>query len=490
MTINLTDSTHRSVIVEAKPFASGGEGKIHKIISPPHYSNCCVKLYEPRYCTQQRQNKIRFLVKHAPTHMQNKDYRVCFPQEWVFMNSLFVGFIMPLAFKDSIQLENLCTPIIREIHQKHQIFDRRLNGAFQKRLQLCLNLAVPIHLIHSLNQYVLVDIKPQNILVDPDSRISIIDIDSIQICQGNKVIHPAQVNTPEYIPPEWQGILIADNVIPINWDRFAIAVIFYQILFGIHPYAASFKPPHENTTTLPELIKKGLFVNGRNRSSVLVLPAPHKNFNQLPKALKRLFLNAFDSGFKNPGKRPTLDQWGQAFFNELAPAGFLKKSASWAALLTKKSILAILKSAAYLTKRILISCCKIIRHVLLRIIFPMAGFKKGGAIGVIAWLAVALAVGTIYEHKTHTGPHSATGKRPIQPKKAFIDKAKVVNVRSKMILQDQYIDLKLNCADEVMTVNGINKQAWTEIIEPGSAKHGYIKSLYLSESKPADCYKY
>lgn len=316
MPITLLTSKRQTITIEDTHFAGGGEGKIYKILSPASYKNECVKLYDPRYRTVERQNKLQFLIQNSPAHLQNNDYMVCFPKELIFLNNQFVGFIMPLAFPNSIQLEALCSSAIRPKHKHHQKFNRQLPDAFRRRLQLCLNLAVPVHLVHSLNKYVFVDIKPQNILVSPDAKISIIDIDSIQVSQNKMVLFSAQVNTPDYSPPEWWNIS-KGKYISEAWDRFAIAVIFYQILFGIHPYTASFNQPYANITEIPELIKNGLFVHGHNNYAVSVLPPPHLIFRQLDSRLQGLFIGAFEIGLFAPDKRPNLDQWGQVFFDVL-----------------------------------------------------------------------------------------------------------------------------------------------------------------------------
>jgi uncharacterized RDD family membrane protein YckC len=320
MAITLFTTNGQSISIEDNPFAQGGEGKIHKIVAPHSYRDCCVKMYDPKYRTPTRQAKIEFLIQHRPAYLQNSKYMVCFPQELVFTNNLFLkqfaGFIMPLAFKESIQLEALCTPNIRPVYKNHQRFDRKLPEAFKNRLQLCLNLAVPVHLVHSLGQYVFVDIKPQNILVSPDSRISIIDIDSIQISYNKQILYPAQVNTPEYSPPEWWNVA-KDKYISEAWDRFSVAVIFYQILFGIHPYAATFKSPYANINEIPEKIKNGLFVHGHNSTFVSALPPPHQTFIQLDPNSQALFKEAFEVGLWDISKRPTIDQWGQAFSDAL-----------------------------------------------------------------------------------------------------------------------------------------------------------------------------
>ncbi len=477
MALTLVTSTHQIITVEEKHFASGGEGKVHKIISPDRYLNCCVKLYEAKYRTQTRQTKIEFLIKNAHAHLQNDDLMVCFPQELVFIDQQFAGFIMQLAFEDSIQLESLCTPSIRTVYTLHQDFDRKLFDAFQKRLQLCLNLAVPIHLVHSLNKYVFVDIKPQNILVDPHSKISIIDIDSIQISENKQVLHSAHVNTPDYIPPEWQGVVIKNKYIPVEWDRFAVAIIFYRVLFGIHPYAASFNPPYAHLTTIPDLIKNGFFVQGRHKKAITILPAPHALFTQLDSKLQRLFIAAFEDSLHKPGKRPTLDQWGKTLFNTVKPAGFWKRSLNTIKQTITKRVIGLFK---FITSNV---------HDVYQFIIRCLVSTKNNFGNIVVSLYLALIILGLFNY--HNELLSMTSEH-----KAFINSHIPAKVRrTPDRTSDANILYKLNCADEVYTLKGINKEqgGWTEIIPstqaPKGTKHGFIKNSILSATKPADCDK-
>ncbi len=477
MTLTLVTCTHQVITVEDKHFASGGEGKVHKIISPDKYLNCCVKLYESKYRNQTRQAKIEFLIKNAPAHLQNDDFMVCFPQELVFIDQQFAGFIMQLAFEDSIQLESLCTPSIRSVYTLHQNFDRKLFDAFHKRLQLCLNLAVPIHLVHSLNKYVFVDIKPQNILVDPHSKISIIDIDSIQISKNKQVLHSAHVNTPDYIPPEWQGVIIKDKYIPVEWDRFAVAIIFYRVLFGIHPYAASFNPPYAHLTTIPDLIKNGFFVQGRNKTAITTLPAPHSLFNQLDSKLQNLFLASFEDSLHKPSKRPTLDQWGKTLFNTIKPAGLLKRLVNAIKQIINNCTLGLVQFITSVVDKVyqfIINCLLTTKN-------------NFGNIAVTLYL-ILIILGL---SKYHYELLYLTSEN-----KAFINSRTPANVRrTPDSTSDLNILYKLKCTDEVYAINGINKEkgGWTEVTAsiqaPKGTKHAFIKSYILSATKPANCDK-
>src|SRR5690606_32507156 len=106
----------------------------------------------------------------------------------VYQGRQFAGFLMPLAHSQSISLYQLCTPRLRSSTKNKDVwaqkFDRSTGPGILARLKLCVNIAVAIHTIHKRNNYVIVDLKPQNILVSPAGKISLIDLDSIQINNG------------------------------------------------------------------------------------------------------------------------------------------------------------------------------------------------------------------------------------------------------------------------------------------------------------------
>ena len=52
--------------LEIRPFASGGEGALYKIIEPSSYKMQVAKIYEPEKRTKEREKKNRFLTKNTP----------------------------------------------------------------------------------------------------------------------------------------------------------------------------------------------------------------------------------------------------------------------------------------------------------------------------------------------------------------------------------------------------------------------------------------
>jgi len=308
------------IYLDDKPLASaGGEGTVYCVISTGTYLNSCVKIYHPPKRTIARRNKIEFMIKNKPNVLSSSSYVICWPTEMVFDNNgNFLGFLMSLAFSGSESLYELTrTKTPKQLQQQWSKFDRSLQSGIEKRLRICVNIAIAVHSIHQSGKYAIVDYKPQNILITSDGKISITDVDSFQIANNGVVIFHSEVATPEYAPPESARINPSKSMISDSWDRFSFAVSFYEILFGIHPFAASCDSQYQTATTIGDKIRNGLFVHGSKKKYLTVIPSIHNNFKHLPASLIQLFFKAFDEGHTNDKARPTAEQWGNAIYAEL-----------------------------------------------------------------------------------------------------------------------------------------------------------------------------
>lgn len=314
-------TVNREQIVAAdKPFAKGGEGAIHNILQPVLLKNFCIKIYYIQNQTKEKRSKIEFMVANQPKQDKGSKFLLCWPIETVQnKNGTFIGYIMPLAFNGSIQLYELVTTKIKKSLSGVWAakFDRQNSSGLENRLKLSVNLSIAIHTLQQTSKYVLVDFKPQNTLVTSDGRVSITDLDSIQIANNRVVIHPAKVATPEYTPKEGERLNPASNYISETWDRFSLAVTLYELLFGIHPYAATPNGQYANVSTIDEKIKNNLFVHGSKRHYLNVIPSIHNNYNNLPSTLKQMFMLAFEEGSQMPTKRPAAAEWGEVIYGEL-----------------------------------------------------------------------------------------------------------------------------------------------------------------------------
>jgi hypothetical protein len=309
--------------LEDKPLATpGGEGAVYRVKSTGVLANSCVKIYHQHRQTSVRKNKIEFMIKNKPSVVYNSNFIICWPTEMVFdINKNFVGFMMPLAFSGSEELYKLTR---LQIPKNLSKFDRVTLSGIENRLKVCVNIAIAIHSIHESCNYAIVDYKPQNILITNEGKISITDVDSFQIVQNGNVLFYAEVATPEYAPPESSQINPSKTLIPESWDRFSLAVSFYEILLGIHPFAATCDGQYYSATTIGEKIQKGLFVHGSKKVYLSVIPPIHNNFQYLPKSLGLLFIQAFEDGHANKLARPTSEKWGQVIHKELIKKSEIK----------------------------------------------------------------------------------------------------------------------------------------------------------------------
>lgn len=309
---------NQAVVIDDAPFASGGEGELFNISSPAQWTNYVAKVFHSNKRDAEKEAKIDYLLKNPPVFEGNP---VDQPIIWVkhFLHNAegeFVGFMMPKATGE--KLEILTSPKLpRSLGKEWNRF--RLGGdeALRLRLKVCYNLAAALRTVHATGQYVLVDLKPDNILIRSNGVVSIVDTDSIEVLENGKTLFPATVATPEYTPNEYYNG-VKPGKVPINasWDNFSLAVIYYRMLFGVHPYAATAKAPYDNVNALGDKIKHGLFVHNPNLSNKFVaVPPPHRAFGRIDRQLRKLFLRAFVDGSENPKKRPAAEEWGQVLMN-------------------------------------------------------------------------------------------------------------------------------------------------------------------------------
>ncbi|MDD6831596.1 MAG: PEGA domain-containing protein [bacterium] len=308
-------SKNEKLTLSDDTMSAGGEGEIHLVISgPARFNNVCVKIYYKSKRTAQLESKLKYMVNHPPNQICSESFMVGWPLETVYDNQKkFIGFVMPIAYSNSKPLI-----VLTSIKLSKKLstlwtdkYDRKLGASsIISRLKLICNIAIPIHILHSTGKYILKDFKPDNVLVTADGKVTLVDMDSIQITENNRLLYNGTAATPEYIPPEFYTQNVGKNInVPIkkSWDYFAVGVVFYQIIFGLHPYTVT--PAVAKDDSCNEIfqnISQNLFPFGLNSAKVASYPPPHKNFNHIPLELQQLFQKAFSD---MPTTRPSLEQW-------------------------------------------------------------------------------------------------------------------------------------------------------------------------------------
>ena len=315
-----------AITLEDSVFSSGGEGEVRYVKkAPERFKNVCVKLYYQAKKTKQQEDKINFMVANPPATVEGAGFIIGWPIATIYDNaSEFLGFMMPLAPEGSKQLVNLTA--LKLNNKLDQVwfdkYDRSIGkNSMIARLKLINNIAIPIHLLHSTGKYVMKDIKPQNILVTHNGRVTIVDMDSVQITNNYRLLFPGPAATESYMPMEFY----TDNVghhanEPLNqsWDLFALGVVFYQLMFGLHPFVVTpWALKDDSCNEISQNIAQGLFPFGSMAHKVKSYPDIHNKFNIIPANLQSLFKRAFDT---TPNSRPSAEEWGKTIHAILATA--------------------------------------------------------------------------------------------------------------------------------------------------------------------------
>ncbi len=297
-----------NIHVRATPLGEGAEGLIYEVILPHAWDNYVVKVYKDASSASARLDKIQYLIRYAPS-LQDP-FRIIFPEKIIYKNGRFCGFLLKKA-RGSEDLSVLSAyRLPKRLDQAWQDrFDRSMPAAWANRLEVCRNIASAIQELHQTQRYTLVDIKPENIKVGLDSEVSLVDMDSVAIAHEGDLLFPAEKLTPEYSPLESKQLDFKTEVLPETWDRFSMAVLFYKILFGIHPYTGSCEGVFADLTTNEQKIAEGLFPMGQQAKAFSIIPEPHQAFRKAPRLIRELFLQCFESGHTAPEKRPSAQAW-------------------------------------------------------------------------------------------------------------------------------------------------------------------------------------
>jgi serine/threonine protein kinase len=295
--------------------AKGGEGEVYEVSNIP---GMLFKSYYAGMRSNERMNKLKYMCLNKPNDINSEKFRICWPLEIVYENGVFAGFLMQKAFESSITPYHLCQISIPDKFSNlwKKTYDRRTINGRISRLMLCTNIAAAISRVHSSGKYIIADLKPQNILVTGDGKVSLIDMDSVQISENNIILFRAPVSTPEYTPPEAKTILNSLIPIPESWDSFSLGVLIYEILCGIHPYAGTANPPYDNHSTIAEKIENNLTHLSTDKSRFKVLPPPHSNFDVFSLSLKSILKSIFQD-VQNSNLRPSIKLIGDTLAKEV-----------------------------------------------------------------------------------------------------------------------------------------------------------------------------
>ncbi len=310
MTVITCASTGQSITLLGEPIGNSGEGKVWKT----NRNGYLAKIYHQQ--KPERVQKLAVMIAHRPKEPNSHLNHISFAWPKSVLKDAqgdCVGFLMP-EIKGGKELIDVYNPRQRKT-LKLEVDWRFLHTT-------ALNIASIIEAIH-ISGYVVGDIKPQNILVNDRALPSIIDTDSFQVRNpANGKIYRCEVGTDNFTPPELIGKDFSSIDQTEVHDRFRLAVIIYQLLFGGEsPFAGKWigtgKEPETN-----DRIRDGLWLYAPNSliqylDRIIPLEIVHPE-------VQRCFLKCFNDGYQNPNLRPTAGDWVKALrlaVNELSVCG-------------------------------------------------------------------------------------------------------------------------------------------------------------------------
>lgn len=296
MTI-LTRASNNQPVSLGKQIASSGEG----VVWETNLSGYLAKIYHAP--TPERIKKLEVMVVNPPADpmLSQNHISIAWPDDLLKDGSgAAVGFLMPVV-RQSRELPSIYNPRLRK---------RNAPGFNWYYLHAtALNTAWIIQEVHA-KDYVLGDIKPQNILVNDSALVAVIDTDSFQVrdLQTGQV-YRCTVGSDGFTPVELLGkdFFVTDQT-EIH-DRFRLAVLIHYLLFGYHPFSGEWTGSGESPDQT-ELIRSGFWYGGQNsliRPSQNIIP-----LDVVHPEIKRCFLKCFNDGHTTPHLRPTAEDWHNA----------------------------------------------------------------------------------------------------------------------------------------------------------------------------------
>ena len=283
--------------------AEGGEGRIYRIKGNP--ANV-LKVLKDERCTVTKCNKILAMYKNQP----DEDFRkqVAWPIDVIYDGSKFSGYVMPYIKGESIWSIYKTSSSIEEYGNKTNLF---------VRINIAKNLCAALQVVHEKG-YVVGDLNNKNILIN-DRFVTLIDADSFHMRIGNR-LYRCEVGQENYIPPELQdmNLQIEKETFTQYSDLFALAVhVFALLMNGWHPFSCAVLSTTESSIVKPrcnENIRSGFFPFYQHRDH-FTIPRLAPSFDVLPEEIRKLFVQAFVEGHRDPSKRPNEAMWLTALNN-------------------------------------------------------------------------------------------------------------------------------------------------------------------------------
>lgn len=291
------------LIDDSKPIGTGGEGSVFKLAKNP---NVLVKIYSERALERMPdiEVKIKAMVNKKPGLLDYNGLTIIAWPSYVVYDEYnrFQGYLMRRVQAKN-QLSHVITPGLQKAKFPHI--------TYYDRVVIAINLAKVMGFLHQ-NDTIIGDINTSDFFVYPGFEIGVVDTDSFQFQDGQKLFH-CKVFTPDYTAPEVIEAKKKSSYevkrLP-NHDNYGLAILIFQILmYGVHPFSARIKGVLGfDGNAINYTMEKEIFPYNYPSTNII----PPKNalpYAFLPKNLQELFNRSFAKHALSDQDRPTTEEW-------------------------------------------------------------------------------------------------------------------------------------------------------------------------------------
>ncbi|MCA9877651.1 MAG: hypothetical protein KC442_07715, partial [Thermomicrobiales bacterium] len=277
---------------------SGGQAEVFAVAGKPPLA---AKIYRSAPGPIERA-KLEWMIAHPPAAPGIPGVLIAWPQGLLLdERGRLIGILLP-RIEHGVPLITAFNPRLRA--QKLPTYQRAHLILVAQRL------ATLVETMHR-SGYVIGDLNESNVMISSSGEVVLIDTDSFQVRalrDGKVTTYRSPVGKPDYTAPEIQGVSFHSVDRSFEHDRFALAVLIFQLLMdGRHPYAGRWLG-HDDAPTLEKSIRQGLFPY--SRPSAVMQPPPHAPaLASLEPGLAALFERAFGATQASFRDRPSGEEW-------------------------------------------------------------------------------------------------------------------------------------------------------------------------------------
>ncbi|MCV7047519.1 hypothetical protein H7J08_23070 [Mycobacterium frederiksbergense] len=294
--------------VELGPvLAKAGEGTIYGLA---HRANLVAKVFHPDIAhLDEKLAKVTAMVGTDPPGAVQADGFVvlAWPQQMLYRDDAPVGFLMPrIDTSQAVEIHSLSNPSNRA-SPLPTAPQWTAATTWTHLVTAAANLCLAVDVVHHVDA-VIGDFQERNILVANTVRVTLVDCDSMQFTDQDSRQFLSPLGRPEFTAPELAKADLRTNARDTTSDLFALAVhIHLLIMAGNHPFLrGAWTGPGDQPDAL-SLAGQGSWAGGPGSLLHRHPLAPPVSF--LPSEIQALFVRAFTNGARDPGARPSAEEW-------------------------------------------------------------------------------------------------------------------------------------------------------------------------------------